>query len=125
MLKGGCKPGSDPVPGSATPAAGYGLLASLGIEQFDIYEADRVGLYLPVMRLCSKVQLGRDRCEMSTLCPVWAVKDCGRVPNSYPLLEITTGQGGLASLAENTLLSGGSSVGIMDVTIDVCCQFPG
>ncbi|MGI6421870.1 MAG: gephyrin-like molybdotransferase Glp [Syntrophomonadaceae bacterium] len=119
-------------PGQLLRPQDIGLLASLGIEQLDIYEAYRVGIISTGDEIVPiQVQPGPGQVrDVNTYALSAAVKDCGSVPNSYPLLGDNfqdLKQGVLQALAENDilLLSGGSSVGIMDVTIDVLLSIPG
>ncbi|NLO22301.1 MAG: molybdopterin molybdotransferase MoeA [Syntrophomonadaceae bacterium] len=109
-----------------------GFLASLGIEQLDVYGTYRIGIISTgdeIVPIQAQPGLGQVR-DVNTYALAAAVKDCGSMPTSYPVIKDELEglrEGVLQALAENdlVLLSGGSSVGIMDVTIDVLMSIPG
>ncbi len=119
-------------PGHLLRPQDIGFLASLGIEQLGVYEAYRIGVISTGDEIVSiKAQPGPGQVrDVNTYALAAAVEDCGCVPATYPVIKDdlpALREGVQQALAENhvLLLSGGSSVGIMDVTIDCLMSIPG
>lgn len=108
-----------------------GLLASLGIAELKVYKKYQVGILSTgdeIIPLREKPELGQIRdvnsCAVST-----AVESCGADYRSYPLVGDDLPQLKTAiarGLAENDLLlvSGGSSVGVADYTLEAMLAMP-
>lgn len=117
--------------GSFLRAQDIGLLASLGISELPVFKPWRVGLISTgdeIVPIEETPTIGKVR-DVNSHALAAAIKDCGAIPHNYPLvrddfkvLKNTVELG----LRENDLLimSGGSSVGLMDVTMDVLLSFP-
>lgn len=109
-----------------------GLLASLGITQVQVQSPLRVGILSTgdeIIPAEAEPGPGQVR-DVNSFTLAAAVRADGGSPTNYPIiaddfsvLKEAVGQ----ALEENDiiLLSGGSSVGIMDVTLDVLLSFPG
>jgi molybdopterin molybdotransferase len=108
-----------------------GLMASLGISEVPVFKPYKIGIIstgdeiIPIQDIPMPGQI-RDVNSHSISA---AVLSCGAVPKSYPLvkdsfddLQKTVAE----ALQENdaVLMSGGSSVGVMDFTLDVLLSFP-
>lgn len=112
-------------------AQDIGLLASVGVSQVKVYQPYRVGIIstgneLVEINTCPRAGQIRD---VNSLSLAAAVKAAGGVPASYPivpddksLLKETVS----TALQDNDwiLMSGGSSIGIMDNTLDVLMDLP-
>jgi len=108
-----------------------GLLASLGVKSLQVIKPYLVGIISTgdeIVPLEQKLSPGEIR-DVNSYALYAAVNSCGAVPTVYPLvkdqfkaLQQTVSDG----LAENDILliSGGSSVGMMDVTLEVLMTFP-
>lgn len=108
-----------------------GLLASLGIDSLKVFGPYRVGIISTgdeIVNIDSLPRPGEIR-DVNTYALAAALEKDGNAAVIYPLvkdnrddLKATAEQ----ALAENdvVLISGGSSVGIMDVTLDVLMEFP-
>ncbi|MEN6461585.1 MAG: molybdopterin molybdotransferase MoeA [Syntrophomonas sp.] len=108
-----------------------GLLASLGICEIPVFKPYKIGILstgdeiIPVQDIPT---LGQIR-DVNSHSIAAAILSCGGIPQCYPLvkdsfddLKKTVGQ----ALQENdaVLMSGGSSVGVADFTLDVLLSFP-
>jgi len=119
-------------PGKVIRPQDIGFLASLGINEISVYKPYNIGIIstgdeiIPINKIPAAGQVR----DVNTHALAAAVKSLGSIPHTYPIIQdefsifkeaVQTG------LEENDvlLLSGGSSVGIMDVTIDVLLSFPG
>ncbi len=109
-----------------------GFLASLGINTIDVYQPYKIGIISTgdeIVPIDINPAVGQVR-DVNTHALASAVYCCGSIPCTYPIVKddfqalkaIV-----LKALEENDILlmSGGSSVGIMDVTIDVLLSIPG
>lgn len=118
--------------GSFLRAQDIGLLASLGINEILLSKPWKVGLISTgdeVIPIEENPEIGQVR-DVNSHALAAAVRDCGAIPYNYPLVrdEFTLLKNAVETgLRENDLLimSGGSSVGLMDVTLDVLLSFPG
>ncbi len=119
-------------PGKRLRAQDIGFLASLGISELSVYKPYSIGIIstgdeiVPVER---KPLIGEVR-DVNSYSLAAAVQSCGSISRIYPLVkdDFSVLQGAVKSgLEENDvlLMSGGSSVGTMDVTMDVLLSFPG
>jgi molybdopterin molybdotransferase len=109
-----------------------GLLASLGVERVLAFSPYRIGIIssgdevVPVKQAPAPGQVR----DVNSYSLAAAVEEKGHLPCIYPLVgdDMEQLRGMVAkSLQENdiTLLSGGSSVGIADLTVDVLLSFAG
>ncbi|MGE5390143.1 MAG: gephyrin-like molybdotransferase Glp [Deltaproteobacteria bacterium] len=108
-----------------------GLLASLGVLEAKVYDAFKVGVISTgneIIPVNEQPAIGQVR-DVNSLALAAALKQCGARVNNYPiipddfdLLQQAVDQ----ALVENdmVLLSGGSSVGIKDMTLDVLMKYP-
>jgi len=111
--------------------ADVGLLASLGMKTLKVIEPYQIGIISTgdeVVPLEKKLAPGEIR-DVNSYALYTAVYSCGAVPTVYPLVKDQFDallEAVSAGLAENDilLLSGGSSVGTMDVTMEVLMSFP-
>lgn len=118
--------------GSFLRAQDIGLLASLGISKLLVFKPWRVGLISTgdeIVPIEETPSTGKVR-DVNSHALAAAIRDCGAIPHNYPLVmddfKVLKNAVELG-LRENDLLimSGGSSVGLMDVTLDVLLSFPG
>ncbi len=111
--------------------ADIGLMASLGIEGLKAFKPYRVGIISTGDEIVPpEQQLGPGEIRDVNSYALYAAVDAyGAIPTVYPLvkdqfedIERTVAAG----LADNDilLLSGGSSVGVMDVTLEALMSFP-
>lgn len=118
-------------PGKALRPQDIGLMASLGINEVNVFKPYRTGIIstgdeiIPVDKV-PKVGQVRDVNSFSLAA---AVQTCESVSKIYPIVQDDFGVMKNAvdtALQQNdvVLMSGGSSVGIMDVTLDVLLDFP-
>ncbi|WP_054694577.1 molybdopterin molybdotransferase MoeA [Syntrophomonas palmitatica] len=119
------------LPGKAIRAQDIGLLASLGVEYVPVNKPYRVGIISTgdeIVPLNIKPLPGQVR-DVNSYALAVAVEACGHIANVYPLvkddrqeLTRTIDKG----LNENDilLLSGGSSVGLKDMSLEVLMSFP-
>ncbi|MDD2510267.1 MAG: molybdopterin molybdotransferase MoeA [Syntrophomonas sp.] len=118
--------------GSFLRAQDIGLLASLGITELTVLQPWRVGLISTgdeIVPIEETPTIGKVR-DVNSHALAAAIKDCGAIPHNYPLVmdDFMVFKNAVElGLRENDLLimSGGSSVGLMDVTLDVLLSFPG
>lgn len=109
-----------------------GLLASLGIKELSVYKPYRVGVLSTgdeIVPFQEKTRLGQIR-DVNTCAISAALQSCAAIPHPYPLVKDdlpALKQAIAKGLAENDLLlvSGGSSVGIADYTLEAMLSFPG
>jgi molybdopterin molybdotransferase len=108
-----------------------GLIASLGITRVPVYKPYNIGIIstgdeiIPV----DKTPLTGQIRDVNSCALAAAVRQCGAEPAVYPIVPDHVEhlkQTAARALAENDvlLMSGGSSVGIMDVTLEVLLSFP-
>jgi len=119
------------LPGKKMRPQDIGLLASLGITSLKVFKPYNIGIISTgdeIIAIDDKPQIGQIR-DVNSYALAAAVQSCGSNPRIYPIVQdqfqelkkaVTLG------LEENDvlLMSGGSSVGIKDVTIDVLLSFP-
>lgn len=108
-----------------------GLLASLGIKELSVYKPYRAGILSTgdeIIPFQNQPRLGQIR-DVNTCAIGAALQSCAAIPCPYPLvkddlpaLKKAIAQG----LEENDVLlvSGGSSVGIADYTLEAMLSFP-
>lgn len=134
MLKGeDIRAGQDLLkPGKVIRPQDIGFMASLGIDRAQVYSPYRIGIIstgdeiLPIQFTPGAGQVR----DVNSHALAAAVNSCGSIAATYPIVEDEFGmlqEAVRQALDENDvlLLSGGSSVGIMDVTVDVLLSFPG
>lgn len=117
--------------GQTVSPADIGLMASLGITSLEVIKPYKIGIISTgdeIVPIDQKVTPGEIR-DVNSHALYAAVKSCGANPSIYPLVSdqfIDLQQAVDKGLKENDiiLMSGGSSVGIMDVTLDVLMTFP-
>lgn len=108
-----------------------GLLASLGISSLSVYKPVDIGLLSTgdeIVPIEKKPQAGEVR-DVNSYSLAAAIESCGAIPRNYPLVRDdfdSLKQAVERGLQENDvlMLSGGSSVGVMDVSLDVLLSFP-
>lgn len=118
-------------PGQRLRAQDIGMLASLGIEQVPVKQAYRVGIISSgdeIVPINQTPAIGEVR-DVNSLCLSAAVEQSGNLPQMYPIVDDDFNSLKKAieqALGENDLLimSGGSSVGVKDVTMDVLLSSP-
>lgn len=118
-------------PGQILRAQDIGMLASLGIEQVPVQQAYRVGIISSgdeIVPINQTPAIGEVR-DVNSLCLSAAVEQSGNLPQTYPIVNDDFNSLKKAieqALGENDLLimSGGSSVGVKDVTMDVLLSSP-
>lgn len=118
-------------PGKRLRAQDIGMLASLGFEYVPVWQPYRVGIISSgdeIVPVGKKPLTGEVR-DVNSLCLSAAVQQSGNLPRTYPIVKDDYDSLKMAvekALSENDLLimSGGSSVGIKDVTIDVLLSSP-
>jgi len=109
-----------------------GLLASLGVLEVLAYDAFKVGIISTgneIIPVSEQPLIGQVR-DVNSLALAAAVQQCGALVKNYPIVPDDFDRLREAvdqALAENdvVLLSGGSSVGVKDITLDVLLQCPG
>ncbi|MEN6349532.1 MAG: gephyrin-like molybdotransferase Glp [Syntrophomonas sp.] len=117
--------------GQLLRAQDIGMLASLGITVVNVFKPYRVGLLSTgdeVVTIEAKPRVGEVR-DVNSCSLAAAVESCGAIPRAYPLVgdDFASLKSAVdTALQENdaVFMSGGSSVGIMDVTLDVLLSFP-
>ncbi|MEN6328263.1 MAG: molybdopterin molybdotransferase MoeA [Syntrophomonas sp.] len=130
--------GEDIRQGQKVLAAGHllrpqdiGLLASLGISSLKVFKPMEIGLISTgdeIVPITRKPQAGEVR-DVNSHSLAAAIESIGGRPRHYPLVRDDFDSLKLAvekGLQENDVLmmSGGSSVGVMDVSLDVLLSFP-
>ncbi|NLW91166.1 MAG: molybdopterin molybdotransferase MoeA [Syntrophomonadaceae bacterium] len=108
-----------------------GLLASLGIQEVKVYDTFEVGVISTgneIIPVAEQPSIGQVR-DVNSLALAAALKLCGARVNNYPIIPDDFDRLQQAvdqALSENDvlLLSGGSSVGIKDMTLDVLLKYP-
>lgn len=112
-------------------AADIGLLASLGITSLEVVKPYNIGIISTgdeIVPIDYKLKPGEIR-DVNSHALYAAVQSCGGRPSIYPLVSdqfAELQQAVEKGLKENDILimSGGSSVGIMDVTLEVLMTIP-
>lgn len=117
--------------GKKLRAQDIGILASLGITHLSVFQPYNIGIISTgdeIIPITQHPALGQIR-DVNSYAIGAAARACGAIPNLYPIvsdkfedLKATVAR----ALEENDVLmmSGGSSVGIMDMTLDVLMSFP-
>lgn len=117
-------------PGKRLRAQDIGLLASLGISKVSVYKPYNIGIISTgdeIVPINKSLAPGQVR-DVNSYAIAAAARSCGANPVMYPIvnddmeaLKDTVAR----ALNENDVLmmSGGSSVGIMDMTLDVLLSF--
>ncbi len=117
-------------PGKLLRPQDIGFFASLGISELNVFKPFHIGIISTgdeVVPIDKKPLAGQIRdCNSYSLAA--AVQSCGSIPRVYPIVKDEFNALKRAvdnALVENdlVLLSGGSSVGIKDVTLDVLLAF--
>ncbi|MEQ8173558.1 MAG: gephyrin-like molybdotransferase Glp [Syntrophomonadaceae bacterium] len=117
--------------GKRLRAQDIGMLASLGFNDVPVNQPYRVGIISSgdeIVPVSQKPLIGEVR-DVNSLCLAAAVQQSGNLPRTYPIVKDDYNSLKMAieqALSENDLLimSGGSSVGVKDVTIDVLLSSP-
>ncbi len=108
-----------------------GLLASLGIDRLPVIKPYRVGIISTgdeIIPVDQKPAYGQIR-DVNSYAVGTAVEACGCLPHYYPIIKddfSSLQQAVGAALQENDILilSGGSSVGVADYSLQVLLSFP-
>jgi len=108
-----------------------GLLASAGVQQVKVWQPYRVGIISTgneIVPLDACPQPGQVR-DVNSIALAAAVQSASAVVKTYPIIPDDYDrlrQAVLSALEENDwiLMSGGSSVGVKDMTLDVLMSFP-
>jgi molybdopterin molybdotransferase len=108
-----------------------GLLASLGIKELSVYKPYRAGILSTgdeIIPFQHQPKPGQIR-DVNTWAISAALQSCDAVPHPYPLVkdDLSSLKKAIAQgLEENDILlvSGGSSVGIADYTLEAMLSFP-
>jgi len=118
-------------PGRRIRPQDIGLLASIGINSLKVYKPYTIGIISTgdeIIPINDKPEVGQVR-DVNSYSLAAAVRSCGSLPHIYPIvrdskkkLKEVIDQG----LNDNDvlLLSGGSSVGTKDLTLDVLLSYP-
>jgi molybdopterin molybdotransferase len=118
-------------PGKRIRPQDIGLLASLGLTRLDVYKPYDIGIISTgdeIIPIEDHPQIGQVR-DVNTYALAAAVQACGSKPRIYPIVKDNVHKLKEAvdrGLQDNDvlLMSGGSSVGIKDVTLDVLLSYP-
>lgn len=116
--------------GQVIRPADIGLMASSGVKSLQVFKPYRVGIISTgdeIVPPDQELAPGEIR-DVNSYALYAAVDECGAIPTAYPLVKdqfAAIQQTVAAGLAANDilLLSGGSSVGVLDVTLDVLMSF--
>lgn len=108
-----------------------GLLASLGIQPIDVYKKYQVGVLSTgdeIIPWQEKPVPGQVR-DVNSCAVSSAIESCGAIPGNYPLVGDnlqSLKQAIVHGLEENDILlvSGGSSVGVADYTLEAMLSLP-
>ena len=117
--------------GKMLKAKDIGLLASLGIESIPVFKPYRIGILSTgdeIIPLNQVPNIGQVR-DVNSHSIAAAIESCGAVPQRYPLVEDDFAALRTAiylALEENDvlILSGGSSVGVADFSVEVMLSMP-
>lgn len=118
--------------GAVIRPADIGLLASLGISSVQVFRPLKIGIISTgdeIVGIDQKPKPGQIR-DVNSHTLYAAVKSCGALPMIYPLVkdrfdDLQKAVQRAVSENEILLISGGSSVGNMDATLEVLTSFPG
>jgi len=117
--------------GKILKAQEIGLLASLGIDRVPVFKPYQIGILstgdeiIPINQVPATGQIR----DVNSYSIAAALESCGALPRRYPLVEdnITSLRKSVdTALKENDVLimSGGSSVGTADYSVEVMLSFP-
>ncbi|NLG33467.1 MAG: molybdopterin molybdotransferase MoeA [Syntrophomonadaceae bacterium] len=117
-------------PGSLLRPQDIGLLASLGVVEIEVYKPYNIGILSTgneVVPIQQKPIAGQIR-DVNTYSIASAVGMCGNRAVTYPIIadnyaELKEAVAKALNDNELVLISGGSSVGVMDITLDVLMSF--
>lgn len=118
-------------PGKLLLPQDIGMLAALGINEVEVYVPLKIGIISTgdeIIDINEEPLIGQIR-DVNTYALASAVKACGLTPKTYPIVKDDFNalkQAVKLALDENDILimSGGSSVGIADETLNVLMDFP-
>lgn len=118
-------------PGKKIRPQDIGLLASLGHDRLDVYKRYKLGIISTgdeIISISDKPQIGQVR-DVNSYTLAAVVRACGSIPQIYPIVKDNLHD--LKEAVDNgldandvLLMSGGSSVGIKDVTLEVLLSYP-
>jgi len=117
--------------GKILKAQDIGLLASLGIDQVPVFKPYQVGIISTgdeIIPLHHVPVAGQVR-DVNSYAIAAALESCGAIPRRYPLVEddpASLREAMANALHENdvVIVSGGSSVGTADYSVEVMLSFP-
>lgn len=117
--------------GKVLKAQDIGLMASLGIEEVPVFRPFQIGILSTgdeIVPLGQQPVIGQVR-DVNSYSIAAALESCGAIPRRYPLVEddrAALRQAIAAALDENdvVIMSGGSSVGVADYSVEVMLSFP-
>jgi molybdopterin molybdotransferase len=117
--------------GRLLKAQEIGLLASLGIDRVPVFKSYHIGILSTgdeIVPLDRVPAIGQVR-DVNSYALAAALESCGAVPRHYPLVEddyYSLQQAMGNALKENDVLimSGGSSVGVADLSMEVMLSLP-
>lgn len=117
--------------GKILKAQDIGLLASLGIDPVPVFKRYHIGILSTgdeIIPLDQVPDIGQVR-DVNSYSIAAALESCGAIPQRYPLVEddlTALRQAVAVALDENDLviMSGGSSVGVADYSVEVMLSFP-
>jgi len=108
-----------------------GILASLGIDSVPVYKEYSVGILSTgdeIIPIYQTPSLGEVR-DVNSYTLAAAVRSCNANPQTYPIVKddfklLKTQVEKVLAKNDLLIMSGGSSVGLKDVTLDVLLSFP-
>jgi molybdopterin molybdotransferase len=117
--------------GRILKAQEIGLLASLGMDQVPVFKPYNIGILSTgdeIINLDQVPQIGQVR-DVNSYSLAAALESCGAIPRRYPLVEdnfVELQKAMDRALKDNDILimSGGSSVGVADYSVEVMMSFP-
>ena len=117
--------------GRILKAQEIGLLASLGIDRVPVFKPYNIGILSTgdeIIPLNQVPATGQVR-DVNSYSLAAALESCGAIPRRYPLVEddfVSLQKAVDTALKENDVLimSGGSSVGVADYSVEVMLSFP-
>ncbi len=117
--------------GRTLKAQEIGLLASLGIDRVPVFRPYHIGILSTgdeIIDLDQVPTVGQVR-DVNSYSLAAALESCGAAPRRYPLVDdnLAALQRAVATALQDNdvlIMSGGSSVGVADYSIDVMLSFP-
>lgn len=117
--------------GRILKAQEIGLLASLGIDRVPVFKPYNIGILSTgdeIITLEQVPAIGQVR-DVNSYSLAAALESCGAIPRRYPLVDdnfVSLQKAVNTALKENDILimSGGSSVGVADYSVEVMLSFP-